>query len=123
MADKIMDITPDERYLLSSLKRRSAMYLGKSELTRFVSWTHGYYMANYIAKCTTEHNILPDGLNDYAALKYLGHLRTSLDYPHLILEKEPDEKKALIIFFDLLDEYLIHLGYQPIPIWDDIKNK
>ena len=119
---KIPDITRDERMLLSSLKKRPGMYLGKTSLTGFVNWFYGYRTALKMTKLYSERIIIPDGLLEYAAIKYLGHTKTSKGWFTLILEKEPDEKKALEIFWELLDEYLVSLGYEPIPEWEDIKD-
>lgn len=115
MNTKPMDITPDERKLLSNLKKRPGMYLGKAELSRFVNWSMGYDIAMYITKQNKEHNILPGGLHEYAAMKYLGHTETAEGWFTLILQNEPNEQKALQIFFNMLDKYLISLGYEPIP--------
>ena len=120
MSEKVLDITKDERMFLCGLKRRPGLYLGKTTLTGFVGFVHGYKAALIMTKLYSERVILPDGLNDYAAMKYLGHTRTALNCFHLILEKEPNETKALDIFWELLDEYLVGLGYEPIPDWDSI---
>ncbi|MCH5348585.1 MAG: hypothetical protein J1E40_04615 [Oscillospiraceae bacterium] len=123
MEKEIKDITEYERWLLASLKKRPGMYLGKTSLTNFVNWSNGYGIAMSITNNDPEHNILPDGLHDYAAMKYLGHTETSYGWFSLILQKEPDEEKAFYIFFEMLDEYLVSLGYEPIPEWEDIKDK
>lgn len=127
MSEKVLDITKDERMLLSRLKNRPGAFLGRIELTRFVNLVGGYKAALNITKLYSERVILPDGLHDYAAMKYLGHTETSKGWFTLILEKEPDEKKAFDMFCELLDEYLVSLGYEPIPdwgsIWDSIKEE
>lgn len=122
MSEKVLDITKDERMLISRLKNRPGMYLGRIELTRFINWVVGYACALTTTRLYSERVLLPDGLNDYAAMKYLGHTRTSLNCFHIILEKEPDEEKAFDLFWELLDEYLISLGYEPIPDWVNIWN-
>lgn len=119
---KNFDITRDERMLLSKLKNRPGAFLGRIELTRFLNWVNGYSCALMTTKLYSERVILPD-LNDYAAMKYLGHTRTSLNCFHIILEKELDEKKAFDVFWELLDEYLVSRGYEPIPAWDSIKEE
>ncbi|MBD5140418.1 MAG: hypothetical protein HDT25_03245, partial [Ruminococcus sp.] len=121
MSEKVLDITKDERMLLSRLKNRPGAFLGRIELTRFLNWVNGYEIALGMTKLYSERVLLPD-LNDYAAMKYLGHTRTALNCFHLILEKEPNETKALDIFWELLDEYLVGLGYEPIPDWNSIWN-
>lgn len=120
MSEKVLDITKDERMFLSGLKRRPGLYIGKTTLTGFVGFVHGYKAALMMAKLYSELVILPDGLNDYAAMKYLGHTETSKGWFTLILENEPDEEKAFDVFWKLLDEYLISLGYEPIPDCDSI---
>lgn len=123
MSEKVRDITKDERMLLSGLKRRPGLYLGKTTLTGFVGFVLGYKNALMTTKLYSERVILPDGLNDYAAMKYLGHTRTALNCFHIILEKETDEEKAFDLFWKLLDEYLISLGYEPIPDCDSIREE
>lgn len=113
------DITPYERKFLSCLKSKPGLYLGTTNLTRFQMFAYGYSHAMHTMKATKQHNLLPEGLHEFAALKYLGHTETSLGWCELILLNEPDEKKAFWIFFDLLDEYLIDLGYEPLPIWNN----
>lgn len=123
MAEKVLDITKDERMFLSGLKRRPGMYLGKTTLTGLAGFVHGYKAAMMMTKPYSERVILPDGLNGYAAMKYIGHTRTVLNCFSLILEKEPDEKRAFYVFWNLLDEYLVTLGYEPIPDWDIIREE
>lgn len=121
--EKNRNITSDERILLSSLKRRPGMYLGTTTLTNFITWLFGYEEALKITGLYSERIILPDGFQDYAAMKYLGYTKTAMGWSSLILEKEPDEKKAFFVFFELLDEYLVSLGYEPIPLWEDIEDE
>ena len=123
MSEEIKDITEFERMFLASIKRRPGMYLGKTSLTNFANFSDGYAVAMGITNNRSEHMILPGGLNDYAAMKYLGHTKTAYGWFSLILKKEPDEEKAFYIFFEMLDEYLVSLGYEPIPDWEDIKDK
>lgn len=111
------DITPKERELLSFIRKYPGMPLGQGAgLAEFEALTFGYTAAitNTDAKGRTV--FLPDGLNDYAAGRYLG--KTAARQPvglfNIIRMQEKDERKALALFFDLLDEYLVHLGYEPI---------
>ena len=116
-----MDITPDERYILSSLRRRPGMYLGTKSFAAFVAWQYGYNHALSMTKQPQEqHNLLPDGLYEYAAKKYLGddNYRGPLGWMSLISSYQPDDKLALDEFFVFLDEYLITSGFEPIPDWD-----
>ena len=122
------DISPVARRLLSSLKKRPAMYLGKKSLTRFEAWYHGYEAAILTAKLPyREHNILPDGevsIHDYAAEKYLGKGRESTcGWINCIRAYERDDEKALDVCFGFIDEYLMFLGFEPIPEWDEEQKK
>ena len=122
------DISPVARRLLSSLKKRPAMYLGKKSLTRFEAWYHGYEAAILTAKLPyREHNILPDGevsIHDYAAEKYLGKGRESTcGWINCIRVYERDDVKALDVCFGFIDEYLMFLGFEPIPEWDEEQKK
>lgn len=119
---KPSDISPCERELLSILKKRPGMYLGRTELSRFVLWSHGYINAMQLADLSEQHNLLPDGLQEFVAMKYLGKTQTAKGWFTLIRETEPDEEKAFWIFFEMLDEYLLSLDYEPIPVWDNIKD-
>ena len=123
MEKEVKDITEYERMHLAAIKKRPGLYLGKTSLTNFVNYSGGYAVAMGITNNRSEHRILPDGLNDYAAMKYLGHTETSYGWFSLILQREPDEEKAFYIFFEMLDEYLVSLGFEPIPEWEDIKDK
>ena len=122
------DISAAARRLLSSLKKRPAMYLGKKSLTRFEAWYHGYEAAIRAAKLPYyEHNILPCGevsIHDYAAEKYLGKGRESTcGWINCIRACEPDDEKALDVCFGFMDEYLMFLGFEPIPEWDGEQEK
>lgn len=121
ITQKPSDISSCERELLAHLKGRPGAYLGKTELSRFVHWVHGYDCAVSAANLS-EHYILPDGLQEFAAMKYLGKTQTAKGWFTLISETEPDEEKAFWLFFEMLDEYLLSLDYEPIPVWDNIKD-
>lgn len=120
---KPRDITPYERFLLSALRKRPAMYLGTKSLARFDAWLNGYEIALVAAKVPLEeHCIFPSGktsLHDYAAEKYLGKgAESTCGWINCIFAYEPDDKKALDVCFEFLDEYLIANGFEPIPDFD-----
>lgn len=118
MKEDIIDISPAERIILSKLKFRPALILGKTSLTNFWHWSNGYDFAMKISKNSQTHNLLPNGLNEFTA----EYLKTELSARccfSLILEREHDETKALYLFFEILDKYLLYLNYEPIPVWND----
>ncbi len=127
MENRPQDIAPAERRVLSSLKKRPGMYLGTKSFKAFVAWMHGYTHALSTAKIPPEqHNLLPDGMHEFAAKKYLG----DEDYvgplgwmSFIEMHVEHDDKKALDEFFSFLDEYLEFLGFEPVPDWDEEHKK
>lgn len=120
---KIKDITQKERELLSFMKKYPGMSLGKSaDLSGLEALTFGYTAALSNAGAKDRLVFFPSGLNEYVAEKFLG--KKGLNQPHglfnIIRMQEKDERKALALFFVLLDEYLISLGYEPIPEYKSI---
>ncbi len=121
-----LDITPEERKLLSSLRRRPGMYLGKKSLERFRHWSSGYRGA--LCMMSSERSLFPDyteiDINDYAAKKYHGKdCSGALNWISWIQAYEKDDAKALDVCFEFLDEYLRLLGFEPIPDWDTVYAK
>lgn len=124
-----LDITPAERKLLSALRRRPGMYLGKKSLVRFVAWADGYEFAlEKQGILYKECCLLPfsDEINihDYAAKKYYGKDNSGpVGWWSWIQAYEQDDAKALDVCFEFLDEYLQFLGFEPIPDWDTVYDK
>ena len=57
MKEDIIDISPAERIILSRLKFRPALILGKTSLTNFWHWSNGYDFAMKISKNSQTHNL------------------------------------------------------------------
>lgn len=115
MSKRIGDITPRERQLLSRLRRSPELYLGKPSLRDFFHMSSGYQYAMETAGLRAQHNLLPEGLNEFANRRYGGGMGTRNWYSIIALH-EPDDDKALGVFFEILDEYLTELRYDPIPV-------
>lgn len=114
----IQDITPHERKMLSQIKWKPGLCLGEVSLRNFEQMTNGYAYAMQVVGASEKHIILPDGLNEFTA-SYLNQEQSTYNCFGLIMKREPDDAKALNLFFEILDFYLISLGYSPIPIWDE----
>ena len=115
---EIRDITSKERELLSFIRKYPGMALGQGAgLSALEAMTFGYSAALTNTGAKDAHVFLPDGFNDYAAQKFLS--KETAQQPvglfNIIRMQEKDDRKALSLFFTLLDEYLAHLGYQPVP--------
>ena len=113
MRNVIKDITPQERELLSRLRRRPELYLGTASLRDFFHMSGGYVFAMKTAGMQETHNLLPDGLNEYMNLWYGGGMGARNWYSIITLH-ERNGASALERFFEILDTYLTELGYAPI---------
>lgn len=112
------DITPKERELLSFIRKYPGMPLGQGAgLAEFEAMIFGYSAALTNTNAQSNNVLLPDGFNEFVAKKYLG--KSCAQQPvglfNIIRMQEKDNRKALSLFFSLLDEYLVHLGYEPVP--------
>ena len=115
---EIRDITPKERELLSFIRAYPGMALGKGAgLAEFEALTFGYTTALSNTDMRENHVFLPDGLNGYVTEKLLGRkgLKQPIGLFNVIRMQEKDERKAVAVFFEFLDEYLVYLGYEPLP--------
>lgn len=113
------DITFGERKLLSCLRSKPGIFIGTAKLSYLEHFIHGYDTAMNFLGIKQSHNILPEGFDEYIALKFLGTIWTPKNSFDLILENSFDEENAFDTFFGLLDEYLLVIKFQPIPLWDD----
>lgn len=114
----IRDITPGERKLLAHLSAHPALFLGRASLRDLGHFMQGYTCAMGVIGQTEQHNLLPEGLNEFTA-EYLGVELSAHSYVSLILNNTPDDGAALTLFFTILDKYLVSLGFEPLPVWDD----
>lgn len=110
----IRDITPQERRLLSQLRFCPALFLGEASLRNFYHMSGGYAYAMQTAGMSEQHNLLPEGLNEFADRWYGGEMGDR-NWASIIALREPDDAAALETFFVILDAYLAELGYAPLP--------
>lgn len=113
--DKIFDISPRERILLSAIRRRPGMYVGEYSLSRLRNFFDGYRSAlqeHHLDQCCC---IIPGGIafHDFVTKKY-GLYPDSIGYDHAILNNIPDGKEAIETFFELLDAFLEENGFEKI---------
>ena len=113
--EKIRDITPCERELLARLRFRPEVFLGDVSLRNFFHMSSGYQYAMQTAGLPDVHNLLPDGLNHFTERWYGGEMGTRNWYSMIALH-EPDDAEALVCFFEILDAYLMELGFAPLPV-------
>lgn len=115
MGDKIFDIPPRERILLSAIRRRPGMYVGEYSLSRLRNFFDGYRSAlreHHLDQCCC---IIPGGIafHNFVTQKY-GLYPDSIRYDHAILNNIPDGKEAIETFFELLDAFLEENGFEKI---------
>lgn len=115
---KPKDITPQEREIYSYVKSFPGLALGCSVgLSSLEAMSFGYITALSNTGAKAERVFVPEGFVDYVIAKL--HGKKALKEPHGIFNAirlvEKDEKKGLSMYIQLLDEYLVQLGYEPIP--------
>ncbi len=137
MNSKIEDISPEVRALYKLLRNRTEMYLynyghSSKNLMLFYNFIKGTMLNKTKSDKTIDllddiivllenwttnidkFTYIPDGFNEFVA-EYYNVALNSQCYYSLILSNEIGEEKAFDKFWKLLDEYLIKLGYEPIP--------
>lgn len=119
MDSKPKDISPDVRELLKKHKSKPAVFLGNENISKFAVFIDGMNMYRLFFDKDSERVFIPEGFNEYAASRY-GICQTPLNSFGLVQKDESDESAALFKWFDLLDEYLISLGYEPLGKREDI---
>lgn len=107
------DITPHERALLSRLRFRPEAFLGACSLRNFRQMSNGYQFAMLTAGLRDRHNLLPEGLREFTA-QYLNISPGTQDWFTMLSEREPDDAKALTLFFRVLDAFLEANGLEPL---------
>ncbi len=111
---EVKDITPFERDFLSRLRARPPLYLGNRSLERLSHFIDGYSFAVWAHGLDSNHTVWLSGMNEFTA----DHFEILLQYYDsigMILQYYPDDGTALKAFFEILDAYLLSLGYAPIP--------
>lgn len=122
MENKPKDYTPEIREFLTRFRARAGMYLGNEiTLSNFVTFMHGYD-ANSLLHGKNE-TLLSTEFKEFVTMKYIGKTETAMGWFSLILEEEPDEYNAFLQFWELLDEYLISLNYEPIPKPEELQRR
>ena len=105
------DITPREREILARIRFCPQVFLGEKSLRNFRHFCGGYRSAMNTAGLRDRHNLLPDGLNEFTAA-YLNTDPGTRSCFTMIAEAEPEDDKALELFFRILDAYLEACGHE-----------
>ncbi len=89
--------------LIDLIRMRTGMYIGHSSPTHLNSFLSGYFFAK---KDETIKEEKPDfhGFHDWVAIKFDYYESTS-GWAYMIEDQREDEKEALYLFYELLDEY------------------
>lgn len=112
------DITPKEREIFAFVKNFPGLALGQNVgLSSLEAMVFGYVTALSNAGARDSNVFIPEGFNEYVIVKLHGKqaLREVRGIFNAIRAVENDDKKGLDMFVQLLDEYLVSYGYEPIP--------
>jgi len=92
-----------EYELIDSLRMRTAMYIGHVSPTHLQSFLSGYYYFN-----KDEDNEVKEPnwreFNDWVANKF-DYSESTSGWAYMIEDQREDDKEALYLFYELLDEY------------------
>jgi hypothetical protein len=92
-----------ESSLLERIRQRPPLFLGERSLSALRQFFSGYYFA-YHELGTRAPELIPNDFHDWVAYR-LQFRESTLGYAKMILERTPDEERALKMFFELLDEH------------------
>ena len=118
MESKPKDISPEIRKFLEKLKIRPGMYMGKQDIYHLRSYILG--MENALSLYYEPDEVpvvIPEGFKNFIDERYFDEENRggSMDSSFKVLELEGfNEETALFRWFEILDEYLVSLGYEPI---------
>ena len=107
------DITREERELLTHMRGRPGMYLGTESLYALHLFVLGYEAAAMLNHL--EVHLIPEGFQEYVEEYYFIRNGCSMHWSTLILQHQPDDRKALELFWELLNSYLESVNCEAIP--------
>ena len=108
------DITREERELLTRLRERPGIYLGTESLYALDQFIHGYQAASLL-HYLHDVRLIPEEFQDFVEDYYFIRSGTPMRWSTLILQHQPDDRKALEKFWELLNEYLVSVDCEEIP--------
>ena len=109
------DITPEERQLLTNLRRNPEGYLGRyAGLSELAQYLQGYETA---LRRYSIHDVrvLPEGFTEYLCMMLTDGTEFSEEWSEILLQHEPDCQQAMRLFWDFLNDFLCLNGHEPIP--------
>ena len=108
------DISPEMREFYKWLRGRPGMWIGKNEINNLNVFMNGMRCcADIFLKGNEAPVLIPEGFDEYVE-NYYGE-RMDFNSFSFVEYFEKDSKNAIDKWFELLDEYLVLLGYEPIP--------
>ena len=114
MENKPRDISPEMREFYKWLRGRPGMYIGSNNIRDLNVFMQGMRScATTFIKENEKPVFIPEGFTEYVEAYYGEHM--SLNSFSFVEILEKDSKNAIAKWFELLDSYLISLGYDPIP--------
>lgn len=113
---KTMDISPEVRRFLEKLKGRPGMYIGSKKISDLETFIWGMDIQNALVGRPLFAGILPKEFEQFV-MEHYENSSMNMGSFYNVLQNEEDEEKALLKWFELLDEYLISCGFAPIENW------
>jgi len=89
--------------LIDMIRRRTAMYIGHASPTHLRAFLSGYFFAKDNEDIRDEKSNF-HGFHDWVANKF-GYNSSTSGWAYMIEDQRIDKEEALILFYELLDEY------------------
>lgn len=108
------DITREERELLTRMRARPGAYLGTESLYAFDQFAQGYQAASMI-HYLHDVRLIPEEFQEFVEAYYFIRSGSAMRWSDLIQQHQPDDRKALETFWELLNAYLESVDCEGIP--------
>ena len=118
MDSRPADLSAEVREFYKKLRSRPGMFLGSDSLKALWHFIDGMSSHEALFGGETKRVFIPDGFNEFVEKHYGEHF--TFNSFHFVLHFEGDSGSSFSKWFSLLDEYLVSLGYEPIPVYENI---
>lgn len=121
MKDRPKDISKEARYFYKWCRSRPGIFLGSNSIRFLMHFIDGWILGqcklvdDKMVRSEDAPVIIPDGFYEYIDKYYGKNLsRNAFNTFSYVEYVEDDKENAIFKWFDLLEDYLVSLGYDPI---------
>ncbi len=114
------DLTREERHFVAGVKKRPGMYAGKNSFSDLAAFFRGFRCGMESTGHGGEFILVPRAFDAYVKAQFSDADGT--DFADVIHAAEPDNERAITLFWELYDRYLESCGYEKIPEWHRLED-